>query len=892
MSFFSRVCAKRNQIISASLAIVMVATIGMFAPANVGVSAAAVTAPNATREAVVSALMINFSNAKFVKPAPTAFKVFKDWAKIASANRANVSKALANGVVVKATNFLPKNAVTKSVFANWLVKTLKKGGYKLIVVKPSATTPYKDVLTSTDKANVLYLYNRGLMKGSSSTWFGVKSFLKQSELTKAVADVKRAIKSALIVTPTPTLKPTPTPTPTPSPTPISTPTPTPSPTPSPIPTPTPTPIPSPTPVPRKAGLYYKFYAYTGATLFSKLPADETGTDLSLITEGVAPKVTLSVCPTTNPTNFLIVFNGEITIAEAGTYTFFTESDDGSTLSIDGAVVVNNDNAHALIEKSGTVALAAGEHVIKVRMFQRANDKGLTARYSGPNITKQEIPASVFNFPVNLAATGKIKTFKFFKYLNPNLPWDVTCEINSTTKKITANLPAGIDLTALVPTFTTESGGLYFNSVKQETDVTPNDFTGAVKYEVYASEPMFAQEYTVEITCLNTGLPSLILSTTGGVPIESKDIYLNASVQISGGSVPYASALPQTFMRVKGHGNYSWTLAKKPYKIKFDSDTNVFDMGASREWVLLACHADFSLLRNYVAFETAKYFDKTGFTPRVRFVDLFLNGSYNGTYMVTDQIEISPNRLNLNVTADADSGAILELDMRAGATGTEGIDFFTVASGFKFMFKSPAQDKMSVDQKNYLKGYIQQVDDAITSGGDFASLIDLDSFADWFLIETLFKNDNAAFYASCYFYKDKGGKLKMGPVWDFEESMGNVAFGSDGTSATGWYPKGNGNWFDYLFESATFRNKLRARWNSLKATALDTMSTRIDAGANTVRESYDLNFAKWPFAENAIIGEMPVAITNLRSLNAHTAYLKSWLTARINWINTEIQKSVF
>ncbi len=692
---------------------------------------AAAASTYTTKEAALTMLIKEFANTKFAKPSATAYKVFKDWTKITSGNRTYIGKALANAVVAKSTYFYPKNKVTRSTFADWLVKVIKKGAYKLALVKSATKTPFKDVMTATDKANILYIYNRGIMAGLTTTSFGVKSSLTAAALDKAKAQLKAAIKKISAATPTP--KPTATPVPTPTPVPTATPTPTPTLTPTPVPTPTPTP--------------------------------------------------------------------------------------------------------------GT-------------------------------------------------GTGKITSFKFLRYLNTNLPWDVTCTINESTRKISAELPAGINLVALIPTFTTVGGDLHFNGVTQVSGITEHDYSSPSYFEVYSSDPLVSKNYTVEIKTNDTGLPSLILTTVGGVPIDSKDVYVNASVQISGGTVGYAADLPQTFLRVKGHGNYSWGLEKKPYKIKFDTNTPVFNMGSAREWVLLASHADFSLLRNYIAFETAKFFDKTGFTPRVRYVDLYLNGAYNGTYIVTDQIEVDPVRLGLTVTTENDSGAILELDMRAGSTGeVEGVDYFTTTDGYKFLYKSPSQDKMTAGQKTYLKNYVQLVETTIKNGGDLSTIVDLESFADWFLMETLFKNDNSAFYASCYFHKDKGGKLKMGPIWDFEECIGNVSFGTSGTSTTGWYPMGNGNWFDSLFESATFRNVMRTRWNLLKATAIDTLPARIDAGANTIRKSYERNFAFWAFSP-IVIAEMPIAVSSLRTLDANVTYIKTWLAARVAWIDTEIQKSVF
>ncbi|WP_158559120.1 fibronectin type III domain-containing protein [Deminuibacter soli] len=101
-------------------------------------------------------------------------------------------------------------------------------------------------------------------------------------------------------------------------------------------------------------------------------------------------------PQNRTTNVAFNYTGNIKIATAGTYTFYTSSDDGSALYIDGALVVNNDGLHATQEKSGTKVLSAGFHTIRVGFFQQGGGEVLTVSYAGPGISKRAIPDSVMN----------------------------------------------------------------------------------------------------------------------------------------------------------------------------------------------------------------------------------------------------------------------------------------------------------------------------------------------------------------------------------------------------------------------------------------------------------------------------------------------------------------
>ena len=194
------------------------------------------------------------------------------------------------------------------------------------------------------------------------------------------------------VTASPTPAPTATKTPTPAPTVTATPTPAPTatktPTPAPTVTATPTPAPTATANPTyKSGIRYSYYttpvAWSDIPDFSKLTATKSGLLQNF-----------SLVPKTDIWNYGFMFDGYIFTPKAGTYTFYTYSDDGSRLWIDGTLVVENGGVHDLTERSGTINLTAGYHAIRVSYFQKNRFAGLEVRYKGPGINKDLIPNNV------------------------------------------------------------------------------------------------------------------------------------------------------------------------------------------------------------------------------------------------------------------------------------------------------------------------------------------------------------------------------------------------------------------------------------------------------------------------------------------------------------------
>ena len=150
----------------------------------------------------------------------------------------------------------------------------------------------------------------------------------------------------------------------------------------------PSPAPSPSPAPptsSKNGLRYKYYEGTWMTL-------PNFGSLSVRKQGIVSNFDLGVREQSD--HFGMVFTGSIDIKSSGAYTFYTKSDDGSKLFIDGKQVVNNDGLHGPRENSGKITLSAGRHSIEVQFFERTIGEVLEVRYAGPGISKQRIPSSV------------------------------------------------------------------------------------------------------------------------------------------------------------------------------------------------------------------------------------------------------------------------------------------------------------------------------------------------------------------------------------------------------------------------------------------------------------------------------------------------------------------
>jgi hypothetical protein len=477
---------------------------------------------------------------------------------------------------------------------------------------------------------------------------------------------------------------------------------------------------------------------------------------------------------------------------------------------------------------------------------------------------------------------------------------VILETKYNVGKVSSNITCtvkGNEITALVPEFAnnkkfavtfnaTHTGTVIKNAdTTQINGTTVTDFTKPVNFTVTANGTTKTYKFTIKNFA---GLPILYLTTAS--PVVSKDNYVTGSVVINTNTL-FPQEKNNISLQIKGRGNSTWGHPKKPYRLKFDSKAAMLDMPAAKNWVLLANYSDKTLLRTALAFDLGQHMGLP-FTFKGRFVDVVMNGEYIGSYYLTYQVEVHENRVNIPEMKVGDTspekitgGYLLEWDARYNEEPEE--DWFKTKMDIPFVIKSP--EDRSPAQKEYIQNYIQQTEDAIWADNfadpvnGYAKYINVDTFIDWYIVQELSKNQDAQSFSSIFFYKDRGGKLNMGPLWDFDLADGNVNY-SDAEHPTGWWIK-DGPWFSGLFRDPAFRTKLKTRWNALKNSDLKNVNTFIDQTAAYIDLSQKQNFTKWNILGVAVWPNPAIYYTYPGEVNQ----LKSWLNTRINWLDGEINK---
>jgi len=370
------------------------------------------------------------------------------------------------------------------------------------------------------------------------------------------------------------------------------------------------------------------------------------------------------------------------------------------------------------------------------------------------------------------------------------------------------------------------------------------------------------------------LPVVSIVTEDREPVTSKEEYLDASVKIKPNGTNVGSFTGD--VEIRGRGNSSWDSPKKPYKLKLAEKSKLMGMPASKHWALLANWADPSQLRNSAAMFLGEQ-TQLAWTPKMRHVEVQLNGEYLGLYQLAETVRIEENRVNIDEMSPSDTsppaitgGYLLEQDRRR----VENQEFgFLSTLGQDIVLKKPepdAKDGISeqdlAPQLAYIRDYVNAFEASLPSG--YAQYIDTRSFIDWYLVQELVRNVDSNF-ASNFMYKPRSQKLFAGPLWDFDHALGQQESERD---TTGWYLRPKSPWYSQLFTSPAFASDAAKAWAEA-APGFRTIGPHLQKIDADIKQARNSNTKRWPKMEPKPTDQVD--------------YLTQWLNDRTNWMEANL-----
>lgn len=426
-------------------------------------------------------------------------------------------------------------------------------------------------------------------------------------------------------------------------------------------------------------------------------------------------------------------------------------------------------------------------------------------------------------------------------------------------------------------------------------------------------------YSTTGAAFRSSLPIMVLNNRGIGEIPNDDTYRDCRLQVfdrDGTGYSNISAAPalNSMTGVKLRGSSSAGFAKKSYSIELRKESldsrslALLGMPAGSDWALVSC-ADFdpSFMRNAWIYEAHR---RTGrWSPRTRFVELFFNQNgndldytdYRGIYLLCETVRDEASRVDITPLETADiaqpaisGGYIIKVDRY----DADEFNWHTnrslppsTTSGNAVVIHRPKTAALASQQSSYVVNYFQTFEDTLFteaannfSTRNYRNYIDSATWAEHGLFDIFAKNVDALRLSS-YFIKDRGRRIEGGPLWDFDRSA-NSTDGRDDAYNT-WIGTGDATdyfnfaWWQPLFQDVEFRQLFVDRWQSLRAGVLSSsqLSSIIDgfqaefkitdADNPTTRD-----YAKW------------YGSTTAKSFTGEVSTLKTWLTNRAAWIDSQ------
>ncbi|MFZ1678811.1 MAG: CotH kinase family protein, partial [Saprospiraceae bacterium] len=366
-----------------------------------------------------------------------------------------------------------------------------------------------------------------------------------------------------------------------------------------------------------------------------------------------------------------------------------------------------------------------------------------------------------------------------------------------------------------------------------------------------------------------------------------------------------------YMGIEVRGASSQSFPKKNFGMETrDSLGGNFEvplLGLPKEedWILYAPFTDKSFIRDALTYKLGN--DEGRYAPRTKFVELFINGDYQGVYCIEEKIKRDKNRVDIAKLTASDTtgekrtgGYILKVDRDDGdgtyfVSGYLGTD---QVNEVRIVYEDPAGPDLQQPQKNYIQNFFHGFESSLY-GDDFQDAhkgyrryLDVPSTVDYFLINELGHNVDG-YRLSTYMYKDRDSKdslLHFGPLWDFNLCYGNVNY-CNSQNLEGWAYNDSGAcgntplWWPRLLQDTFFQNKVQCRYQSLRQNVLSDASILhyVDSMATVFAPVQSRNYARWPILGVYVWPNNFVGQTYQEEID----YMKTWITGRLAWMDDNL-----
>ena len=412
----------------------------------------------------------------------------------------------------------------------------------------------------------------------------------------------------------------------------------------------------------------------------------------------------------------------------------------------------------------------------------------------------------------------------------------------------------------------------------------------------------AQDNQNTVVFTDSNLPIVIIETENSatIPDEPKILGTMKIIQRPNGDRNYVTDANNTeFLDYSGtigietRGSSSQTLPKKPYGFDTleedgieDKSVKLLGMPKENDWILNSFAFDDSMMRDYISYEMTRKMGQ--YAVNLRYCEVVLNGEYIGLYALSekikrdgDRVDIAKLKDNENSFPEVTGGYLMQTDRPSDEDPNA---WYNNNAGY--IHEKPNSADITPAQSSYIETVFRALDQNAANAdiiNGYPAIIDVPSFVDYMLIAEIASNVDA-YALSTYYHKDRGGKLRAGPVWDYNLTFGNDLFDTfseyyDRSHTDVWqfqYSNVGSNFWRDLFNNPTFKCYASKRFNEVTNTGAplnyEEISDAIDATVNLISEAVVRENERW---------------NTIEDFSGEITAMKSWIQERIGWMTDNL-----
>lgn len=411
---------------------------------------------------------------------------------------------------------------------------------------------------------------------------------------------------------------------------------------------------------------------------------------------------------------------------------------------------------------------------------------------------------------------------------------------------------------------------------------------------------------------SSNLPLVFINTKGKTITDEPKIKATMGIVWNGPGQRNAISDPKNDyngnISIEIRGSTSQLFPKKSYGFETratnlnNKDVSLLGLPHESDWILYGAYSDKTLIRDVLTYTLDASMGH--YSPRCRYVELFMNGKYEGVYVLMEKIKRNKQRVDIakllpnDLSGDSLTGGyIIKIDKTTGSTG-EGwySDYINNTNHTFYQYEYPKSSDISLEQKNYIHSYIRSMEKALyaekyTGTGSYHEFLNDSSFVDYLIINELSKNIDG-YRLSSYLYKGKNDKMNCGPIWDFNFAYGNC-FYYDGESPTGFVYQADYSgdkwqvpfWWTKLMQDQAFVQKVKTRWSEVRRHELSTprINQVTDSLISLLSEARVRNYKRWKKVIGKKVGpNYYVGPT----YDAEVLWMKNWITQRLAFLDKQ------